>query len=153
MFPYHSQHFSPHKQVTAYGCVCWSLSHVWLFVTPWTAAHQASSIHGILQARILEWVATSFSRGSSWPRNLTWVSYTAGGFFTVWATMFQKYSMRIKKCLLCAVCQNMHLLFKSIFYKLNISKVFQLSKYKIKFAYLPNPTKNWNTLSAWYYIQ
>lgn len=37
---------------------------------------------------------------------------------------------------------NMRLLFKSIFYKLNISKVFQLSKYNIKFAYIPNPTKS-----------
>ena len=33
-----------------------------------------SSIHGIFQARILEWVATSSSRGSSWPRDWTWVS-------------------------------------------------------------------------------
>ena len=42
--------------------------------------------HGILQARILEWVAISFSRGSSQPRNGTQVSYTAGRFFTNWAT-------------------------------------------------------------------
>ena len=41
-----------------------------------------SSVHGILQARILEWVAISFSRGSSRPRDRTWVSYIAGGFFT-----------------------------------------------------------------------
>ena len=45
-----------------------------------------SSIHGLLQAGILEWVACPFSRGSSWPRNWTWVSCIAGGFFTVWAT-------------------------------------------------------------------
>ena len=45
-----------------------------------------SSVHGILQARILEWVAIPFSRGSSWPRNWTWVSHIAGRFFTVWAT-------------------------------------------------------------------
>ena len=44
-----------------------------------------SSIHGILQARILEWVAVSFSRGSSWPRNQTRVSCIAGRFFTAWA--------------------------------------------------------------------
>ena len=44
------------------------------------------SVHGILQARILEWVAIPFSRGSSWPRDRTWVSCTAGSFFTVWAT-------------------------------------------------------------------
>ena len=40
-----------------------------------------SSLHGILQARILEWVAISFSRGSSQPRNQTWVSRIAGRCF------------------------------------------------------------------------
>ena len=44
------------------------------------------SVHGILQARILEWVAISFSRGSSSPRNRTQVSCTAGRVFTNWAT-------------------------------------------------------------------
>ena len=46
-----------------------------------------SSVHGILQARILEWVAMPSSRGSSQPRNQTGVSCNAGGFFTTWATM------------------------------------------------------------------
>ena len=41
------------------------LCPVRLFVTPWTVAHQAPLVHGISQARILEWVAISFSRGSS----------------------------------------------------------------------------------------
>ena len=41
-----------------------------------------SSVHGMLQARTLEWVAMSFSRGSSRPRNRTYVSCLAGGFFT-----------------------------------------------------------------------
>ena len=45
-----------------------------------------SSIHGILQARILEWVAISFSRGSSQPRNQTQVSHIAGRHFTLQAT-------------------------------------------------------------------
>ena len=44
-----------------------------------------SSVHGILQVRILEWVAISLSRGSSRPRNWTWVSCIAGRFFTDWA--------------------------------------------------------------------
>ena len=39
-------------------------------------------VHGILQARILEWVAFLFSRGSSQPRDQTQVSHIAGGFFT-----------------------------------------------------------------------
>ena len=40
------------------------------------------TVHGILQARILEWVAVPFSRGSSYPRDQTQVSYLAGGFIT-----------------------------------------------------------------------
>ena len=45
-----------------------------------------SSVHGISQARILEWAAIPFSRRSSWPRDWTQVSRIAGRFFTVWAT-------------------------------------------------------------------
>ena len=45
-----------------------------------------SSVHGIFQARILEWVAISFSRGSSPPRDRTWVSHIVGKHFTVWTT-------------------------------------------------------------------
>ena len=45
-----------------------------------------SSVHEILWARILEWVAIPFSRGYSWPRDQTQVSCNAGSFFTVWAT-------------------------------------------------------------------
>ena len=45
-----------------------------------------SSVHGVLQARILERVAMPFSRGSSGPRNRIWVSYIAGRLFTVCAS-------------------------------------------------------------------
>ena len=45
-----------------------------------------SSVHGFLLARILEWAAISFSRGSSWPRDWTQVSCIAGRFFTISAT-------------------------------------------------------------------
>ena len=45
-----------------------------------------SSIHSIFQARVLEWIAISFSRGSSQPRYQSQVSRIAGGCFTVWAT-------------------------------------------------------------------
>ena len=45
-----------------------------------------SSVHGILQARILEWVALPSSRGSSQSRDWTWVSHTAGRFFIIWTT-------------------------------------------------------------------
>ena len=115
-----------------------SLNRVWLFVIPWTSAHQAplsstlsqslirfmsiesvmlsnhlilcyflesevtqscltlcdpmdcslpgSFVYRIFQARVLEWVAISFSRRSSWPRDWTQVSRTVGRCFTVWAT-------------------------------------------------------------------
>ena len=46
----------------------------------------SSSVHGISQARIPEWVAISFSRGFSRPRDRTWVSRIAGRCFTVWVT-------------------------------------------------------------------
>ena len=44
------------------------------------------TVHGILQARILGWVAVPFSRGSSQPRDRTQVSHITGRFFTTWAT-------------------------------------------------------------------
>ena len=47
---------------------------------------QSHTVHGILQARVLEWVAVPSSRGSSQPRDRTQVSCIAGGFFTSWAT-------------------------------------------------------------------
>ena len=52
-------------------------SHVQLFVTLWTVAHQAPLIMEICQARILEWVATSFSGGPSQPRDQTHISYVS----------------------------------------------------------------------------
>ena len=59
---------------------------------PWTVACQAPLSMGILQARILEWVAMPSSRGSSQPRDQTQVSHIAGRFFTSWATKeAQKY--------------------------------------------------------------
>ena len=45
---------------------------------PMDCSLPGSSIHGILQAKVLEWVAISFSRGSSRPRDQTQVSHTAG---------------------------------------------------------------------------
>ena len=59
------------------------VTRVQLFVTPWPSG---SSVHEILQASILEWVAIPFSRGSSQPRDQTQVSLVVRGFFTVWAS-------------------------------------------------------------------
>ena len=54
-----------------------------------------SSAHGILQARTLEWVAIPFSRGSSWSRDWTWVSCTAGRFFIIWAISSVQFSCSV----------------------------------------------------------
>ena len=53
---------------------------------PMDCSPPGSSVHGILQARTLEWVAMSFSRGSSQQRDGTWVSWGANRVFTIWAT-------------------------------------------------------------------
>ena len=64
----------------------WSCSVVFdSFETPWTNLPD-SSVHGIFQARVLEWIAISFSRESSQPRNRTRISHIAGRRFTIWAT-------------------------------------------------------------------
>ena len=80
----------PSAEVTRYpaadGLCAYVLSRcsrAWLFATPWSPP--GSPIHGILQARILEWVAVSSSRGSSRPRDQARVShgsFIARGFFT-----------------------------------------------------------------------
>ena len=54
-----------------YGVLCLVAQCVWLFATPWTAARQAPLSMGILQARILAWIAMPSSRGSSQPRDWT----------------------------------------------------------------------------------
>ena len=53
---------------------------------PMDCSLPGSSAHGIFQARVLEWVAISFSRGSSWPRDRTCVSHIVGRCFTIWTT-------------------------------------------------------------------
>ena len=53
---------------------------------PMDCSLPGSSVRGILQAWILEWVAIPFSRGSSWPRVWNWVSCIVHRFFTIWTT-------------------------------------------------------------------
>ena len=74
-------------------CEC-SQSCLTLF-NPMDCSLPGSSIHGILQARILEWVAISFSRISSWPRDWTWVLRIVGRRFTIWATREVPFSSSV----------------------------------------------------------
>ena len=73
------------------------LSYVWLFVD---CSPPGSSVHGILRARILEWIAIPFSGRSSRPRDQTQVSYVAGRFFTFWVTGKASYKISFIKALI-----------------------------------------------------
>ena len=77
------------------NCLVTGYSHVWVsevaqscltLCNPRDCSLPGSSVHGIFQTRILEWVAISSSRGSSRPRDQTWVSCIVDRRFTVWAT-------------------------------------------------------------------
>ena len=72
------------KVLTTQLCLTLQL---WLGCSP-----PGSSVHGILQARILEWVAATFCRGSSWLRDQR-ISCIAGEFFTFWVTRKQTLKM------------------------------------------------------------
>ena len=71
---------------------------------PMDCSLQGFSVHGIFQARVLEWVAIPFSRGSSWPRDWTWVSCIVGRRFTLWATMEAQMNMEDEAKLCSPIC-------------------------------------------------
>ena len=79
----HSAAFSPILYVVGVLCCAQSLSHVQLFVTPWTVAQQAPLAMGIFQARMLLWVAVPSSSRSSQPWDWTEVPCTADRLFTI----------------------------------------------------------------------
>ena len=66
-------------------CVCVCSIVFWL-CDPRGCLPPGSSVHGILQARILQWVDIPFHRCSSQPRDQTWISCIVSRFFTIWAT-------------------------------------------------------------------
>jgi len=74
------------------------------FCDPMDGSLPGSSIHGIFQARALEWVAISFSRRSSSPRDWTQVSHILGRCFTICATREVRYM-----CVCVCVCVCVHL--------------------------------------------
>ena len=69
-------------------CVCWSEVAQWCptLCDPTDCSPPGPSVQGLLQARILEWVAISFPRGSTRPRDRTCISSTSGRLLTIWAT-------------------------------------------------------------------
>ena len=66
----------------SFCCCCLVAKLCWTLCDPMDCSPPGSSVHGILQAKILEWVAMSLSRGSSWPKDQTCISCIVGGFFT-----------------------------------------------------------------------
>ena len=89
-------------------CVCWKWKVTQscpTFYYTMDCSPPGSSVHRILQARILEWVALTFSRGSSQPRGWTWVSCIAGRFLTLWATRVNSCECRV--CEGWTVCNNL----------------------------------------------
>ena len=76
---------------------------------PMDCSLPGSSVHGILQARILEWVDIPFPRGSSQPRDWTWGFCIVGRFFTIWAKgkVQNGTSLSHKKEWKIATCSNM----------------------------------------------
>ena len=64
---------------------------------PMDCSPPGTSVHGILQARTLEWVSMPFSKESSQSRDQTWVSHIAGRLFTVWATKEAPWALEFKK--------------------------------------------------------
>ena len=67
-------------------CVCVCIQSCLTLCDPVDCSLPGFSVHGILQARILEWVTIFSSRGSSWPRDWTLVSCIGGRRFNLWAT-------------------------------------------------------------------
>ena len=85
--PYHVIYIKLYvSYVYTHICCCLVTKHVQLFCNPVDSSPLGSSVDGIFQARILWWVAISFSRRSSRPRDWTWVSHIIGRCFTVWVT-------------------------------------------------------------------
>ena len=71
---------------------------------PMNCSPSSSSLQGILQARILEWVVISFSRASSWPRDWNQVSFIASRFFTIWATRELSLSLSLSLYIYIYMC-------------------------------------------------
>ena len=90
---------------------------------PMDCSLPGSSLHGILQARVLTWVAISFSRGSSQPRDQTRVSHIPGRCLNLWATR-EAQSHKMKGYMQKDVCY--HILWNTE---------------KIKIIYMPNKGK------------
>ena len=103
------------------------------FLTVWDSVDcslPGSSVHVFLQARILAWVAIPFSRGSSWPKDLTLVSCIASRLFTVWATKEAHLSVYVCVCVCVCVCVYLCVYTQTQFFIYSVQSVFVFIKWK-----------------------
>ena len=102
------------------------------------------TVLGILQARILEWVAFPFSRGSSQPRNQTQVSCIAGGFFTSWTTkealLYDPVIPVLEIYIIYIYIKPQNIIWKDICTPRFIFVVVQLQPYGLQHSRLPCPS-------------
>ena len=91
ILPLDSGYFHLAKGMWVIHTIVW-IDHSFLYMSEWKSLScvwlcdsMVYIVRGILQAKLLEWVAFPFSRGSSWPRDRTQVSWIAGRFFISWA--------------------------------------------------------------------
>jgi len=74
-----------HTYIYIYIAVVWLLSRILFFCNPLDSSTPCSSVHGISQTKILKWVAISFSRWSSWPRDQIRISCIGRWILYCWA--------------------------------------------------------------------
>ena len=99
-------------------CWKWKWSQSWpTLCDPMDCSLRGSSVHWIFKARVLEWVAISFSRGFSQPRDRTQVSHIANRRFTVWATKSPAFFVYLDNSLLLYV-SIANIFSQSVFYLL-----------------------------------
>ena len=107
------------RDMTKHSMWKWkSLSRVRPFATPWTI-----TVHGILQARILGWVAFPFSRGPPQLRDQTQVSCIAGRFFTSWATSIATLVIGVSFCFSAPItcrCSLLVVFTQNLFFNLSV---------------------------------
>ena len=120
-------------------CVLSRFSHVWLCATLWTVAHQASLSMGILQARILKWVAMPSSRGLSSSRKQTqafWVLlHFAGGFLTTsstWEALLFVLRKSVNWCLY-SHCLTCHTFLHALHFLAYVYNIFEILKKSMRF--------------------
>ena len=128
---------------------------------PMDYSPSGSSVHEIFQARILEWVTISFSRGSSQPRTQTQVSCTAGRFFPNWAIReapkkrlyslikdweFRIFLKRVINVFWISSSQNTHS--KYLFWKVEIFSEFHFLFHSWGIIFLPNMLQDYYYLSC-----